>query len=162
MRSPRTVTSPLSSAAFHGRLEHVRFLIQKGAVATGRNRDGEHPLARRGLDGTVRNRQAPSFQGGKDKRSKQKGRVLHRHSFRGMERWDGRLLPLPQRSYFKTRSTCRKFARPARACSSCSRTDPRPSSPYERIRAQAKEALSLHPFPDPSISMQPYLTLACL
>ena len=32
--------SPLSSAAFHGRLEHVRFLFQNGAVATARNRDG--------------------------------------------------------------------------------------------------------------------------
>ena len=36
--------SLLSSAGFHGRLEHARFLLQNGAKPTGRNRDGNTPL----------------------------------------------------------------------------------------------------------------------
>ena len=51
----------------------------------------------------------------------------------------------------RTRSTCRKFAKPARACLSFYRTGPSPRSPDDKIRAQSEVALNCilslsHPF----------------
>ena len=121
--------SPLSSAAFHGRLEHARFLLQKGA-----KRDGKEPrwrippcTWRPSWDGS----KSPSFSCPRGQRqafeTKKESPPSTQFQGNGAMGWPA--FTASSTVLLRTRSTCRKFARPARACSSCCKDGPKAKLP---------------------------------